>query len=82
MDQGVSLSRECVGSANSVNQMLELVLASVLLNDERSREIAAAVEQQSEVTEGNEKNSVKIAANGRFNPEDYFQCKQYHSQIN
>jgi methyl-accepting chemotaxis protein len=82
MDQGASHSRECAGSANSANQLLELVLASVLLIDERSRHITAAVEQQSEVTEGIAKNSVKIAAIGRFSTEDYVQCKQYHSQIN
>lgn len=81
MDQGVSLSRECVGSANSANQLLELVLASVSLIAERSRDIAAAVKQQSEVTEGIAKSSVKIAANGRLNTEDYLQCKQYQLDI-
>lgn len=82
MDQGVSLSRECVGSANSANQLLELVLASVSLIAERSRDIAAAVKQQSEVTEDIAKSSVKFAANGRLNTVDYLQCKLYHSEIN
>ncbi|HLT63419.1 MAG TPA: methyl-accepting chemotaxis protein [Pseudohongiella sp.] len=81
MDQGVSLSRECVGSANSANELLESVLASVQLIAERSRDIAVAVKQQSEVTEGIAKSSVKIAADGRLNTEDYLKCKQYHAEI-
>ena len=81
MDQGVSLSRECVGSANTANQLLDSVLASVQLIAERSRDIASAVKQQSEVTEGIAKSSVKIAAGGRLNTEDYLKCKQYHAEI-
>ncbi|TFH70786.1 methyl-accepting chemotaxis protein [Gammaproteobacteria bacterium LSUCC0112] len=81
MDQGVSLSRECVGSANTANELLDLVLASVALIAERSRDIAAAVKQQSEVTEGIAKSSVKIAADGRLNTDDYLKCKKYHAEI-
>lgn len=81
MDQGVSLSRECVGSANTANQLLDSVLSSVQLIADRSRDIANAVKQQSEVTEGIAKSSVKIAADGRLNTEDYLKCKQYHAEI-
>ena len=81
MDQGVTLSKECVGSANSANQLLDSVLASVALIAERSRDIAGAVKQQSEVTEGIAKSSVKIAADGRLNTDDYLKCKQYHEEI-
>ncbi|MEX2334428.1 MAG: methyl-accepting chemotaxis protein [Pseudohongiella sp.] len=81
MDQGVNLSKECVGSANSANELLESVLASVLLISERSQDIASAVKQQSEVTDGIAKSSVKIAADGRLNTEDYLKCKQYHEEI-
>lgn len=82
MDSGVSLSKECVGSANTANQLLKSVLASVALIAERSRDIAGAVMQQSEVTEGIAKSSVKIAGDGRLNTEDYLKCKQYHAEIN
>lgn len=81
MDQGVNLSKDCVGSANSANELLESVLASVALITERSRDIASAVQQQSEVTEGIAKSSVKIAADGRLNTDDYLKCKQYHAEI-
>ena len=81
MDQGVNLSKECVGSANSANELLDSVLASVSLISERSRDIANAVKQQSEVTDGIAKSSVKIAADGRLNTEDYLKCKQYHEEI-
>jgi methyl-accepting chemotaxis protein len=81
MDQGVLLSRDCVGSANSANELLDSVLLSVALIAERSRDIANAVKQQSEVTDGIAKSSVKIAADGRLNTEDYLKCKQYHSEI-
>lgn len=81
MDHGVNLSKECVGSANSANELLDSVLASVALIAERSRDIAGAVKQQSEVTEGIAKSSVKIAADGRLNTEDYLKCKQYHAEI-
>lgn len=81
MDQGVNLSKECVGSANSANELLDSVLASVSLISERSRDIASAVKQQSEVTDGIAKSSVKIAADGRLNTEDYLKCKQYHEEI-
>jgi methyl-accepting chemotaxis protein len=82
MDSGVSLSRDCVGTANSANELLESVLASVELIAERSKDIANAVKQQSEVTEGIAKSSVKIAGDGRLNTEDYMKCKQYHAEIN
>jgi methyl-accepting chemotaxis protein len=82
MDQGVNLSKQCVGSANSANELLDLVIASVALIAERSRDIAGAVKQQSEVTEGIAKSSIKIAADGRLNTEDYLKCKQYHTEIN
>jgi methyl-accepting chemotaxis protein len=75
------LSRDCVGSANSANELLDSVLLSVALIAERSRDIANAVKQQSEVTDGIAKSSVKIAADGRLNTEDYLKCKQYHSEI-
>lgn len=81
MDQGVNLSKECVGSANTANQLLDSVLASVALIAERAHDIAGAVKQQSEVTEGIAKSSVKIAADGRLNTDDYLKCKQYHAEI-
>ena len=81
MDQGVNLSKECVGSANSANELLDSVLTSVSLISERSRDIASAVKQQSDVTDGIAKSSVKIAADGRLNTEDYLKCKQFHEEI-
>ena len=81
MDGGVSLSRECVSSANTANQLLDSVLESVALIADRSRDIAVAVQQQSEVTEGIARSSVKIAADGRLNDEDYRACQRHHSEI-
>tara|TARA_R100000306_G_scaffold62590_2_gene74959 strand:- start:48135 stop:49871 length:1737 start_codon:yes stop_codon:yes gene_type:complete len=82
MDGGVSLSKECVGTANSANELLQSVLSSVALITDRSQDIANAVKQQSEVTDGIAKSSVKIAGDGRANTEDYLQCKRYNSEIN
>ncbi|GGG57942.1 methyl-accepting chemotaxis protein [Pseudohongiella nitratireducens] len=82
MDGGVSLSKECVGTANSANELLESVLGSVALITERSRDIASAVSQQSEVTDGIAKSSVKIAGDGRLNTDDYLECQQYQREIN
>lgn len=81
MDGGVDLSHECVSSANSANQLLDSVLESVSLIAERSQDIAVAVQQQSEVTEGIAQSSVKIAADGRLNNDDYRACQQYHQEI-
>ena len=33
------------------------------------------------MTDGIAKSSVKIAADGRLNTEDYLKCKQYHEEI-
>jgi methyl-accepting chemotaxis protein len=82
MDGGVSLSKECVGTANSANELLQSVLGSVALITERSRDIASAVTQQSEVTDGIAKSSVKIAGDGRLNTDDYLECQQYQREIN
>ncbi len=81
MDDGVGLSHECVGAANSANQLLDSVLDSVSLIADRNRSIAAAVKQQSDVTDEIARSSVKIAADGRLNAEDYTQCQKYHDDI-
>ncbi|MDP1932341.1 MAG: methyl-accepting chemotaxis protein [Gammaproteobacteria bacterium] len=82
MDNGVTLSRDCVGAANSANELLDSVLESVELIANRNRDIAAAVKQQSDVTDEIAKSSVKIAGEGKLNADDYKQCQQYHSDVN
>ncbi len=82
MDNGVSLSRDCVGAANSANELLDSVLESVELIANRNRDIAAAVKQQSDVTDEIAKSSVKIAGDGKLNSDDYKECQNYHRDVN
>ncbi|MDO8273609.1 MAG: methyl-accepting chemotaxis protein, partial [Gammaproteobacteria bacterium] len=82
MDNGVSLSRDCVGAANSANELLGSVLESVELIANRNRDIAAAVKQQSDVTDEIAKSSVKIAGDGKLNTDDYKECQNYHRDVN
>jgi methyl-accepting chemotaxis protein len=81
MDNGVTLSRDCVGAANSANELLNTVLESVELIAGRNRDIASAVQQQSDVTDEIAKSSVKIAGDGKLNSDDYKECQQYHQDI-
>lgn len=81
MDNGVNLSRDCVGEANSANELLDSVLESVELISNRNRDIASAVQQQSDVTDEIAKSSVKIAGDGKLNADDYQECEQYHKDI-
>ncbi|MDX1491775.1 MAG: methyl-accepting chemotaxis protein [Pseudohongiellaceae bacterium] len=81
MDDGVNLSKDCVGEANSANELLDSVLASVELIANRNRDIASAVQQQSDVTDEIAKSSVKIAGDGKLNSDDYKECQQYHQDI-
>lgn len=81
MDEGVNMSRDCVEAAGSASSLLQSVRESVALITDRNQNIASAVRQQSEVTDGIAKSSVKIANEGRLNTEDYQQCQKYHEEI-
>ena len=81
MDEGVSMSRRCADTANTANSLLSSVLHSVALIAERNRNIAVAVHQQSEVTEGIARSSVKFAGDGRLNSEDFVSCKLHHDEV-
>lgn len=81
MDEGVSMSRRCADSAHTANTLLNSVLQSIALIAERNRNIAVAVHQQSEVTEGIAHSSVKIAGSGRLNSEDFASCKLHHDEV-
>jgi len=81
MDNGVTLSRDCVSAASSANELLDSVLNSVELIANRNRDIASAVQQQSDVTDEIAKSSVKIAGDGKLNADDYKECQQYHQDI-
>jgi len=82
MDNGVSLSRDFVGAANSANELLGSVLESAELIANCNRDIAAAVKQQSDVTDEIAKSSVKIAGDGKLNADDYKDCQNYHRDVN
>ncbi|MDP2128030.1 MAG: methyl-accepting chemotaxis protein [Pseudohongiella sp.] len=81
MDEGVAMSRNCADTANIANTLLSSVLQSIALISERNRNIAVAVQQQSEVTEGIARSSVKIAGDGRLNSEDFVSCKLHHDEV-
>ena len=82
MDNGVSLSRDCVGALNSANELLDAVLEPGELIANRNRDIAAAVKHRSDVTDEIAKSSVKIAGDGELNADNYREFQKCHRDVN
>lgn len=82
MDGGVHRSQKSVEAAIEANRLLDTAIEHMGLITQRSLEIAEAVRQQARVTDGIAESSVKIAADGKLNNDDYHQCSRVNQEVN
>ncbi len=81
MENGMQNANVCVEAAKDVNHMLESVIASVENIANRSTNIAAAVDQQSQTTEEIAKTSNVIAETSHQAAEEGESCRQANVQV-